>query len=123
MRKEGMSNQTLSQSRRLSSSSSSSSASSATSIVPWVPQSITSDANSLALGIVSTIFIVAGEIMLHIEMFWPGLSMPAWVWDMVFSVGKVGGIASCKLGSSVWCNFALGAFGLNIIDALFVLIC
>jgi hypothetical protein len=91
--------------------------------MPFVGKAPADTAESLTLGILSTIAISAGEIMLHIEMWWPGFALPGWAWDVMFQSGALMGVTSCKLGTSFWCNFALGALGLNLIDALFVLIC
>lgn len=91
--------------------------------LPWVSNTPTVDASSLTLGILSTLFITAGEILMHIAIFWPGFTLPSWVWDLMDAMGQVTGVASCKLGMTFFCDYALGALGLNVVDAIFILIC
>jgi len=72
----------------------------------------------LTLGIVDVVFVSAAEVMLHLDLLLPGVDFPRWVHGMLIVPAFAGGALSCKVGKSFYCEFFLGALGLNALDAV-----
>lgn len=78
---------------------------------------------TILIGISSVILVAAAEVLVHIEMFVPKFSMPAWAWRLILTPTEAGVVATCKRGLNVWCDIVLGALGLNVLDASYVIFC
>lgn len=75
-----------------------------------------------ATGITSIIFITAAEIMAHVDLLVPDMEkIPTWVEIMLFIPAYTFGTMDCIIGLSFWCDWFLGALGLNALDAIAVL--
>lgn len=74
----------------------------------------------LATGITALVFITAAEIMLHLDILIPAFAIPEWVNLLIFTPAAGLGIASCIIGLSFWCDYALGALGVNALDAFVI---
>eukprot|EP00746_Dinoflagellata_sp_MGD_P156953 gnl/MRDRNA2_/MRDRNA2_86037_c0_seq1.p1 gnl/MRDRNA2_/MRDRNA2_86037_c0~~gnl/MRDRNA2_/MRDRNA2_86037_c0_seq1.p1 ORF type:complete len:397 (-),score=80.66 gnl/MRDRNA2_/MRDRNA2_86037_c0_seq1:117-1307(-) len=75
------------------------------------------------VGILSVIFVAIGEILVHVDMFVPGFNLPAWAWRLILTPVKVVTALACTNGANAYCNSIMGAMGLNVLDAAFVLFC
>jgi len=75
----------------------------------------------LAEGITSIVFISAAELLLHLDLLIPQMKLPTWVHSIFFVPAYGLGASSCYIGLSFWCEFFLGALGLNALDAAIVM--
>lgn len=72
----------------------------------------------LTICISSVVFITAAETLLHIDIFSRKIKFPDWVHAMVGIPAVGGGIVSCGIAVSFWCDWFLGAIGINALEAL-----
>jgi len=75
------------------------------------------------VGILSVIMVAIGEILVHVEMFVPGFSLPAWAWKIILTPVQVVSALACTNGANPYCRTVMGFMGLNVLDAAFVLFC
>lgn len=74
----------------------------------------------LAEGITSVVFISIAELLLHIDLIVHQFKLPVWLHSIFFVPAYALGAGSCFIGLSFWCQFFLGALGLNAIDAILI---
>lgn len=70
------------------------------------------------IGITAVVWTTAAEIMLHIDFFLSNFDPPRWVQGMLIVPAISGGSLSCAIGKSFYCQYCLGALGLNALDAI-----
>jgi len=73
----------------------------------------------ITLGIFDIVFVSAEEIVLHLDLLIPGCDIPGWVHGMLGVPAFAGGTMSCAIKKkSFYCEYFLGALGLNALDAV-----
>jgi len=82
----------------------------------WVHPQLTG--GQLAIGITGVVFISAAELLLNLDLFIPGMNLPGWIHAILFVPAGALGVTSCSFGLSFWCDYFLGALGLNALDAI-----
>lgn len=73
------------------------------------------------LGITTVVLVTAMELVIHIEIINPKFHMPTWAWLLVFMPAQTVAVWTCVTGLSLWCDLVFGALGLNVLDALFLI--
>jgi len=75
------------------------------------------------VGVLSVILVAIGEILVHVDMFVPGFNLPGWAWRLILTPVKIVSALACSNGANAYCRGIMGAMGLNVLDAAFVLFC
>lgn len=74
------------------------------------------------VGITTVVLVVVMEIMLHIEVLNPKFSLPTWAWMMILVPANTVAVWTCVTGLSLWCDLVFGALGLNVLDAIYLIL-
>lgn len=87
---------------------------------PWAKNFKLSMAE-VSLGISALVFTSVAEVLLHVDLLVPHLKVPWWAHTMLIVPAVGTGTVTCITGLSFWCEFFLGALGLNALDVIAIL--
>jgi hypothetical protein len=73
-------------------------------------------------GLIAVIALAIGELLVHLEIFIPGFSVPEFAWKLILTpIGVLDGLA-CTDTDNRYCKTIEAFMGLNALDACFILL-